>query len=281
MVSRIRSSVVVSAILCLFVLPHPLLSQEAPGGRTLALPGMEMYYETAGKGPALLLLHGFTQSGRMWDSYVKTFEERYRVVVPDLRGHGGSTNPGGLFTMRQSARDILALLDHLKIDRVRAIGSSAGAMTLLHMATQQPERVEAMVLVGGGLYYSAACRDLLQEYRLENVSEAGWERLRQIHRHGDDQIRMLFNQLNGFKDSYGDVAFTPPLLSKIRARTLIVQGDRDVCFPPLMAAEMEASIPGAYLWVIPNGKHWPVRADLAEEFVRTVDGFLEGAWESR
>jgi len=281
MVSRTRSSVVASAILCLVALWHPALSQEAPEGRTVALPGMEMYYETAGNGPPLLLLHGFTQSGRMWDPYVKTFEERYRVIVPDLRGHGGSTNPGGQFTMRQSARDILALLDHLKIDRVRAIGSSAGAMTLLHMATQQPDRVEVMVLVGGGLYYSAACRDLLQEYSLESVSEAGWERLRRVHRHGDDQIRMLFNQMRGFKDSYDDVAFTPPLLSTIRARTLIVQGDRDVCFPPTMAAEMQASIPGSYLWVIPNGQHWPIRGDLVAGFAKTVPEFLEGAWESR
>lgn len=281
MVSRMLSSVVASAVLCLVAFPHPALSQAAPEGRTVALPDMEMYYETAGKGPPLLLLHGFTDSGRVWDPFVKAFAGRYRVIVPDLRGHGGSTNPGGQFTMRQSARDVLALLDRLEVGRVRAVGASAGAITLLHMATQQPDRVEGMVLVGGGTYFSAACRDLLQGFSLESVSEAGWARLRRLHRHGDDQIRMLFSQMRGFKDSYDDVTFTPPLLSTIRARTLIVQGDRDVCFPPAMAAEMQASIPGAYLWVIPNGEHWPIRKDLAAGFEQTVSGFLEGAWESR
>ncbi len=281
MVSRIGPSLAVPVVLCLFAFPPPALSQEAPEGRTVALSDMEMYYEASGKGPPLLLLHGFTESGRMWDPFVKALAGKYQVLVPDLRGHGGSTNPGGQFTMRQSARDVLALLDHLKIGRVRAVGASAGAMTLLHMATQQPDRVEAMVLVGGGTYFSAACRDLLQGFGLEGLSEAGWARLRRLHRHGDDQIRMLFNQMRGFKDSYDDVAFTPPLLSTIRARTLIVQGDRDACFPPAMAAEMQAAIPGAHLWVVPNGEHWPIRGGLAADFAKTVPEFLEGAWESR
>jgi len=280
MISRIRSSVVALAILCVVAFPRLALSQTAPQGRSAALPDMEMYYETAGEGAPLLLLHGFTQTGRMWDPFVKSFAEGYQVVVPDLRGHGGSTNPSGQFTMRQSARDVFALLDRLGIGRVKAVGSSAGAMTLLHMATQQPERIEAMVLVGAGPYYSPACRDLLNGYSLEKTSEAGWARLRQLHRHGDEQIRMLFDQLRSLKDSYDDVTFTPPLFSTIQARTLIVQGDRDVCFPPAMAAEMQASIPMAYLWVIPNGEHWPIRGDRVPGFTQTVLEFLEGTWGS-
>ena len=281
MVSIVRSSLALSAILCLVSFPHLALSQTAPEGRTVALPDMEMYFETTGKGAPLLLLHGFTQTGRMWDPFVKALAERYQVIVPDLRGHGGSTNPSGQFTMRQSARDIFALLDRLGIGRIRAVGSSAGAMTLLHMATQQPERVEAMVLVGAGPYYSPACRELLNGYNLENTSEAGWARLRQLHRHGDEQIRALFSQLRSLKDSYDDVTFTPPLFSTIRARTLIVQGDSDVCFPPTMAAEMQASIPMAHLWVIPNGEHWPIRIDRVPAFTQTVLEFQEGAWGSR
>src|SRR5688572_3583082 len=56
----------------------------------------------------------------------------YRVIVPDLRGHGRSTNPGGAFTFRQCAQDVLALLDGLGLDRTKAIGLSMGAKTLLH-----------------------------------------------------------------------------------------------------------------------------------------------------
>ena len=268
------------AVLCLLAIPNLALCQTPPGGRTVALPDMEIYYETTGKGTPLLLLHGFAETGRMWNPFTKALAGKYQVIVPDLRGHGGSTNPGGQFTMRQSARDILALLDRLQIVRVKAIGFSAGAMTLLHMATQQPDRVEAMVVVGGGTYYSAACRELLGAVTLEGISEEGWARLRRLHRRGDDQIRMLFNQMRSFKDSYDDVTFTPPLLSTIRARTLLVQGDRDECFPSAMAVEIQSAIPGARLWVIPNGEHWPIQKDRIPGFTQTVSEFLDGAWES-
>jgi pimeloyl-ACP methyl ester carboxylesterase len=281
MVSGIRSSILVSAILVLIVGPRLAFAQSAPAaGQTVSLGGLEMYYETTGQGTPLLLLHGFTQTGRMWDPFVPALAEHYQVIVPDLRGHGGSTNPSGQFTMRQSARDVFALLDRFGIDRVQAIGSSAGAMTLLHMAVQQPARIEAMVLLGAGPYYSAVCREELAGYDLDQVSAAGWARLRQMHHHGDEQIRLLFAQLRALKDSYDDVNFTPPLFATIQARTLIVQGDRDICFPPSMAAEMQAAIPTAYLWVIPNGAHWPIRGELAPVFTETALAFLAGEWES-
>src|SRR5262249_59961480 len=71
----------------------------------------------------------------------------YRVLIPDLRGHGRSTTPPEPFTFRACADDVRALLEHLKIDRVKAIGMSLGAKTLLHLATADPLRVDAMVIV--------------------------------------------------------------------------------------------------------------------------------------
>ncbi|MHB0960495.1 MAG: alpha/beta fold hydrolase [Pirellulaceae bacterium] len=68
------------------------------------------------------------------------------MIIPDLRGHGRSTNPTNKFTHRQSALDVCALLDELKIDKFGGMGISTGGMTLIHMATQQPERAEAIVL---------------------------------------------------------------------------------------------------------------------------------------
>ncbi len=82
----------------------------------------------------------------------------YRAIVPDFRGHGRSTNPSRAFTFRQAASDMFALLDHLSIPRVKAVGLSMGAKTLLHMATQQPDRVEAMVLVSATPYFPAEAR---------------------------------------------------------------------------------------------------------------------------
>src|SRR5215831_1505479 len=73
------------------------------------------------------------------------FVREHKLIVPDARGHGRSTNPARTISHRQCAFDTLAMLDHLNIERYLAIGISMGGNILLHMATMQPERIESMV----------------------------------------------------------------------------------------------------------------------------------------
>ena len=103
--------------------------------------------------------------------------------------------------------------------------------------------------------------------------------MRQWHKQGDEQIRAIWRQANGFKDSYDDMNFTPPYLSTITARTLIVHGDRDPLYPVNLATEMYTAIPRSYLWVVPNGGHGPIFGELAEPFVETALAFLCGEWD--
>ena len=70
------------------------------------------------------------------------------------------------------------------------------------------------------------------------------------------------------------MAFTPPLLATITARTLIVHGDRDPLYPVELALEMYRSIPGSALWVVPNGGHGPIFGAFAAPFVATASAFL-------
>src|SRR5258708_25274198 len=107
---------------------------------TVSINGIEMYYEIEGQGEPLVLLHGFTGLGSDWKLHFKEAPEGFSLIMPDLRGHGRSTNPAKTITLRQCALDVFALLDQLKIERFRAIGLSGGAKILLHMATQQPAR---------------------------------------------------------------------------------------------------------------------------------------------
>src|ERR1041384_189085 len=119
------------------------MSRASTPGQTIPINGIEMYFETRGEGEPLVLLHGGGGVGANWDLIFKEPPATYQLIVPDLRGHGRSTNPSKEFTFRQSARDVFALLDHLGIEQFKAIGLSMGAKTLLHMATGQAERVEA------------------------------------------------------------------------------------------------------------------------------------------
>jgi ketosteroid isomerase-like protein len=102
--------------------------------------------------------------------------------------------------------------------------------------------------------------------------------MRALHKLGDPQILALQREFCAFKDSYDDMNFTPPLLSTITARTLIIHGDRDDFFPVRIPVEVYTSIPRSYLWIVPNGGHIPIFSNRAE-FTRLAADFLKGAWD--
>ena len=82
-------------------------------GKIASVNGFQMYYEIHGEGEPLVLLHGFFGSGEFWQPLVADLAKDYRLVIPDLRKHGRSTDPGGMFTHRQAAKDVFGLLDQL------------------------------------------------------------------------------------------------------------------------------------------------------------------------
>lgn len=247
-------------------------------GNTVPINDIEMYYEIHGEGEPLVLLHGGSGVGANWGLIFKEPPKGYQLIIPDLRGHGGSTNPSMKFTFRQLALDVFGLLGYLGIEQFKAIGLSLGAKALLHIATQQPNRVKSMVLVSATPYFPEQARTAMSQITPENRTEGEWQQMRQWHQHGDEQIRQLWRQIHALKDSYDDMNFTPPYLSTIQARTLIVHGDRDPLYPVNLAMEMYTAIPRSYLWIIPNGGHGPIFGNQTGRFVETALAFLGNEW---
>jgi pimeloyl-ACP methyl ester carboxylesterase len=244
----------------------------------IEINGIEQSWEVAGEGEPLLWLHGAMGSGPDWRFLFNEPPAGYQIIAPDLRGHGASTNPTGAFTFRQAAADVLALLQHLNIPRVKAIGLSGGGITLLHMATAAPETIQAMVVVSAPPYFPAEARGFMKQFSESSIGAAEMERMRERHKRGDPQLQQLFAMARGFADSYDDVSFTQPHLATISAETLIVFGDRDPLYPVALAFELYRAIPKSYLWVVPNGGHGPIFGDAAAHFSSTVLRFLAGAW---
>jgi pimeloyl-ACP methyl ester carboxylesterase len=247
---------------------------------TVRVNGIDLAHRVIGDGEPLLLLHGFSGTGAMWEPLFDAFSD-YQLIVPDLRGHGHSTNPDGEFTHRQAALDMFALLDRLGIRSFKAIGGSTGGMTLLHMATGQPERVEAMILVGATSFFPESARQIMRGRSPDNAPTEQLEALAARHSRGTKQARALISQFHAFKDSYDDMNFTPPYLATIQASTLIVHGDRDRFFPVSIPVEQYRSIPNSYLWIIPNAGHgaplWSERG--RDTFSAIALDFLGGEWE--
>jgi pimeloyl-ACP methyl ester carboxylesterase len=244
---------------------------------TADINGLQLFYRDHGSGTPLLLLHGFAGTGDDWRHVFATPLDGYRVIAPDLRGHGRSTNPSGAFRFADVARDILALLDRLSISCVKTIGLSAGANTLLHMATQQPSRIDALIHVSGTPRFPEPARAIMRTMTEDGRSEAEWTEMRGRHVHGDDQIRALWRHARGFADDYQDMNFDAASLSVITARSLVVHGDRDPLYPVELAVELYRAIPAAALWIVPNGGHGPIFGDQAAPFVATAAAFLGGA----
>jgi pimeloyl-ACP methyl ester carboxylesterase len=248
-------------------------------GAVLETNGIQMYFETHGDGEPLLFLHGGLGAGDNWRYIFTAPPAGYRLIAPDQRGHGGSTNASRALTFRQIAADTFALLDHLKVDRVKAIGVSGGGIALLHMATRQPSRIESMVVVSAPPYFPAQARAIQAQFTEAMLPEGERAALRRRHTHGEDQIRALFEAVRGFATDYDDVSFTPPLLATITARTLIVFGDRDFLYPVSLAFDLHAAIPHSHLWVVPHGGHGPVFGADGPRFVETAMAFLRGDWK--
>lgn len=237
------------------------------------LNGFRLHYDDRGSGEPLLLLHGGMGIGDDWKHVFAVDPQGYRIVAPDLRGHGQSTNPAQVFTFRQCAADMLALLDHLEITCVKAIGLSMGAKTLLHMATRRPACIDAMVLVSATPYFPGQLRGAAAQFTAEafdRLPDSEREALRNRHVGGDEQLRQLYEMTRSFATSYEDMAFTPPQLGTITARTLIVHGDRDPLYPVELAIEMFRGIPKSALWIVAYGAHGPIFGANAGQFVSTA-----------
>jgi pimeloyl-ACP methyl ester carboxylesterase len=233
-----------------------------------------LYYEEYGAGKPLLLLHGFGGCTQNWHPFVPRLAEHYRLIVVDLPGHGYSTNPENKFRHREAAEDLFQLLDRLDIVSFSAMGMSSGGMILLHMATSQPERIDAMVLISATSHFPDQARAIMRRASIGTMPQIVREMYQECAKRGDDQVHQLIKQFNALGDDYEDMNFTAQRLSTITARTLVIHGDSDNFFPVEIPENICRSIPDARLWIIPGGDHVPI-FDPGVPFTSTALQFLE------
>src|SRR5262249_57170373 len=132
-VMGLRSGVVfrtVATVGCLLAAAHASIAA-APSGvqsKSAQVEGSEIHYLTAGSGPALILLHGYTQTSRMWRPVIPRFAEKFTVIAPDLPGIGDSAIPANGLDMKTAAIRIHALARSLGVEKARVVGHDIGLM---------------------------------------------------------------------------------------------------------------------------------------------------------
>ena len=183
------------------------------------------------------------ESGDDWRYIFASDPPGYSVIVPDLRGHGRSTSPAQAFTFKACADDIRGLLDQLHIERVKAVGMSMGAKTLLHLATADPSRVDAMVLVSATPRFPIRCgpRPNNSLGRRSNDSQPlSGTHFAPATSTEMSRLRGCTEMTRSFASERRRHGVTAASLGTITARTLIVHGDRDPLYPVELAIELYA-----------------------------------------
>ncbi len=120
-------------------------------GQYAEVNGINLYYETHGSGPPLILLHGGLGSGEMFGPVLPLLAERHQVVVADLQGHGRTADIDRPLDVRLMAGDIAALIDHLGLDKPDVVGYSLGGGVALQTAARYPAKVRRLVMVSANL----------------------------------------------------------------------------------------------------------------------------------
>lgn len=113
---------------------------------TIRIDDIQLAYTDVGAGPAVVLIHGYPFNRSLWTEQAEALRDRYRVVIPDLRGFGESDSSASPMTMGRMAEDVAALMDHLEIEQAVIGGLSMGGYVALAFARQIPARVRALVL---------------------------------------------------------------------------------------------------------------------------------------
>jgi 3-oxoadipate enol-lactonase len=236
---------------------------------------MRLAYTDEGPGPAVVLLHGFGLSRAMWDEQVAALGNIYRLIVPDLRGHGKSPAPEGIPTIDEMADDVVELLDHLAIREPVVVGGlSMGGYVALSVVSRYPERVRGLMLLdtraAGDTAEAATTRRKLAALTMEAESltpivESFIPRLFGKHtmQHHADRVEamravMVANSARGLAGVLEGMAVRPDRradLANIQVPTLVVVGEEDLLTPPEEVKVMAEAIPGARMEVIAKAGH--------------------------
>ena len=246
--------------------------------------------DSGGPGEAVLLVHAIGCDHRMWDALAADLTPRFRVVRMDVRGHGRSEVTPRPYSLGQLADDARGVLDERGIDKAHWVGLSMGGMIGQAFAIRHAGRLGRLVLANTTSSYGAEGAKMW-EARAKAVAEGGMaaitdlamtryfsEEFRATRPEAVDAVKRRFlatapQGYIGCCDAIRDLDFTRSL-AKIRARTLVIAGEKDAGTPVAMSEAIAANIPGARLAVIPGAAHLSAVENPAA-FNALARGFLE------
>ncbi len=269
---------------------------------TIATNGARIYVRIGGAGPAVVLLHGYGETGDMWAPLAGRLSRNHTVIVPDLRGLGLSSQPPGGYDKKTQGEDIAGLLDTLKVDKVDLITHDIGNMVGYAFAAEHPERVKKFVIIDAPLPGVGPWDDIIRSHALWHFSFYGqdaerlvqgreriyldrfWNEFSADPKKFDEASRAHYAKLYAqpgvmhagfeqFKAFDQDATDNKAFVAKgmLTMPVLAVGGEKS--FGPMMATVMRAAATNVQAAVVPNSGHWVMEENPAAT-IKLVEDFL-------
>lgn len=231
--------------------------------------GIRLYYEVAGEGPALVLLHGGFGGTHLFGGQVPAFSRHFRVFVPEMRGRGRTPDAEGPITYEVMADDVGAFLDRVVGEPAHLVGVSDGGIVGLLLALQRSRLLRRLVTVGSNFHPDG----LLSTTRWTDAGpdDEAWsgprERYAEVSPDGADHFPVVFAKLQQMWRE-GQPTLDVEDLAAVTTPTLVVAGDDDVVKHAHSVAFYEA-LPRGQLAIIPGASHgvFMEKADLLNRIV--------------
>lgn len=253
--------------------PAPAALPKADESGSAAVNDIQMYYEiyNAAGGDPVLLLHGGLGSTLNWGNQVPALTGKHKVIAVDSRGHGRSTRSGQAFSYDLMASDVVAMLDHLKIDKASIIGWSDGGIIGLVLAMNHPDRVKGLFAFGANYNVSGVKPTVESDPVFGLAVGMAMENYQKLSP-TPGEFENFMKQISAMWFSQPD--FKPEQLAKIKAPTVIADGQFDEAIKQEHTAELAKLVPGARLLIMPNVSHMAMwqNPDL---FNREMTAFLD------
>jgi len=259
----------------------------------IAVNQLHIHYEESGSGAAVLLLHGLGSCGQDWMLQTPVLQKTFRVLAPDLRGHGQTDKPQGRVRVEHLASDVLGLLDALNVECAHVVGLSLGGCVALVLALDAPQRVRSLALVNtfAHLEPGPPSHALMLVSRLALLgarglpAQADYVAARMFPKLEQAMLRKLAAERIASNDmaTYRRLMLAVGAfdvrnrLSQITCPTLVIAGDRDTTVPLRAKQFLAAHIPGARFELVADSGH-ATPIDQPEVFNQLVLGFIESVY---
>jgi 3-oxoadipate enol-lactonase len=252
----------------------------------------DIFYNVLGEGPSIVLLHAFPVDHALWQPVAERLATRYRVVLMDLRGHGGSDSGQGPATMEKHANDVVRVCDAAGVGKAAFGGVSIGGYVLLEFWRRYHPRVAALILADTRAQADSEQARAARLQAADDVEKNGPDAFldslvpkllgETTRRNRPDLVasaRVMMNRMTvaGIAAVQRGMAVRPdsvPTLSSIDVPTLLLFGDEDTVTSAAYGELLRCSIPNSRLQIVPQGGHFAV-FERPDDVLSLMRNFLD------